>query len=664
MAPPSKYSAEQLAFMQTYQEQFLWCKADQNYEPFWAPFYEEWSKRFPERLEVFKDIPLDQPLTLEQSMIEMIQDLHAIKRLLEKFCNDHGSSKAGRVANSANTGAINKMLGRILKKGSGEKTTCILKPWEMYSKTHYMAKVKDGVMAEQFSQPVRKSSIHLIMQRTKKAFKEESEDVRAAVFAAVEAMKERKRAEIKEVKEQSDTVSKDIYVSKITLILSQFFEELHEMTDWVFTVLMGGPDPAMGGALDISSFHVGTTKMGNRFSQTYPDFAKGIMVPYTQFVERVFSEAMVLTRAQGSLPSTPSSSGLPRPSTPSSSTTAMTPSCTNVSSAPTPLPALNTASQIPLFNPEFMFNPDDNHSAAVPEAPNQSDVNFFSNFTPNPVDTDEDMELMQPLLSMPPQSPNTMSASPSLLQLLQGATMEPHLKQDLALHHGFSLPPYIGYQFENLGGMTTDHVSMGAALLPASASVQTAPFPTLLLVPSLSVSVPEQIVPLPAHSPASIAVVPPLAVVPLPRPSDTANPLEQLRRPSKRQKTKDAVTKGDGHIENSPELEGGHGKCQRFQSKHAAAANNIGQIQASCKGKSAHVMLTTVFIDDDTTLLPDPVALPVILMDTFNMSLLCNESDLGAATSTVTIPGQQSSESIGVGGAVMNILAAALQRLF
>lgn len=62
------------------------------------------------------------------------------------------------------------------------------------------------------------------------------------------------------------------------------------MTDWVFTVLMGGPDPAMGGALDVSSFHVGTTKIGNRFSQTYPDFTKGVMVPYTQFVERIFRE--------------------------------------------------------------------------------------------------------------------------------------------------------------------------------------------------------------------------------------------------------------------------------------------------------------------------------------------------------------------------------------
>ncbi|KAG1760809.1 hypothetical protein EDD22DRAFT_954637 [Suillus occidentalis] len=149
-----------------------------------------------------------------------------------------------------------------------------------------MARVMDKVMAEQSSQPVGKSSIHLITQHTKTAFKEESEDVRAVVFTDVEAMKERKCAKIEEVKKQGDTVSKNIHVSEIALILSQFFEELHEMTDWVFTVLMGGPDPAMGGALDVSSFHVGTMKIGNWFSQIYPNFTKSVMVPYTQFVER------------------------------------------------------------------------------------------------------------------------------------------------------------------------------------------------------------------------------------------------------------------------------------------------------------------------------------------------------------------------------------------
>ncbi|KAG1894368.1 uncharacterized protein F5891DRAFT_1195351 [Suillus fuscotomentosus] len=107
------------------------------------------------------------------------------------------------------------------------------------------------------------------------------------------------------------------YITKIATILTQFFKELHEMTDWVFTVLMGGPYPSMGGILDISSFHVGTTKMGNRFSQAYPHFSENIMIPYTQFVERIFSEAAVLSRGKGLLPGSTMSSTLvitPEPS--------------------------------------------------------------------------------------------------------------------------------------------------------------------------------------------------------------------------------------------------------------------------------------------------------------------------------------------------------------
>lgn len=85
------------------------------------------------------------------------------------------------------------------------------------------------------------------------------------------------------------------YISKIAAILTQFFKELHEMTDWAFTVLMGGPHPAAGGTLDVSSFHVGTTKLGNWFSQAYPQFSQNIMVPYTQFVERVFRQSLLLS---------------------------------------------------------------------------------------------------------------------------------------------------------------------------------------------------------------------------------------------------------------------------------------------------------------------------------------------------------------------------------
>lgn len=69
MAPPTKYSAEQIEFMQTFHDQFLECKAMKNYEPLWNPFCEAWGEKYPERTVVFPDIPLDVDLTEEQSEV-------------------------------------------------------------------------------------------------------------------------------------------------------------------------------------------------------------------------------------------------------------------------------------------------------------------------------------------------------------------------------------------------------------------------------------------------------------------------------------------------------------------------------------------------------------------------------------------------------------------
>ncbi|KAG1723406.1 uncharacterized protein EDB91DRAFT_1255639 [Suillus paluster] len=69
------------------------------------------------------------------------------------------------------------------------------------------------------------------------------------------------------------------------------FGELHEATGWTFSVLLGGPDPSNEGAIDISSLHVGSTKLGNRFNHVFSKFNENVMLPYYEFVSHVFPEA-------------------------------------------------------------------------------------------------------------------------------------------------------------------------------------------------------------------------------------------------------------------------------------------------------------------------------------------------------------------------------------
>jgi hypothetical protein len=108
--------------------------------------------------------------------------------------------------NGQHTATVNKMMKNIMK-GSTGKPTHVLKPWEMYSKTHYM-KVKDAVKTEQeelkkvlFAEPAKKTTLSL-SGISKPLSNNESEKVKAEVLAAIEAMKEVKCVEIEEAKKQ------------------------------------------------------------------------------------------------------------------------------------------------------------------------------------------------------------------------------------------------------------------------------------------------------------------------------------------------------------------------------------------------------------------------------------------------------------------------------
>ncbi|KAG1822784.1 uncharacterized protein BJ212DRAFT_1296747 [Suillus subaureus] len=319
----------------------------------------------------------------------------------------------------------------------------------MYSKIHYQDKVKDAVIAKQHlsSKPDKKSLLSVIKQQTKQAFEEESKEVRDKVFAAVEAMKEKKCAEMQGA---------------------------------------GGQ-----GKSDV-----------NKEVQTYPDFTQSIMAPYTQFVECVFSKAALLTRAKHSIPST-SVSG------PVSGMSALPPQMLNTAnhvlsfeedftyknddtlggitadtspiiSGPA-LPvhhALNTASQMPLFKQDFTFNQNDYLSeAATPQIQehNPLDMNFFPDFPPKPVETAEDIELMQPLIWVILREPLTMKKT-ALLPLLPLASASfpaqsmppfaplpamntPEKEGRPSKHQKTNHPAAegveIGHQFQNLGGFET-----------------------------------------------------------------------------------------------------------------------------------------------------------------------------------------------------------------
>jgi hypothetical protein len=69
MAPQKWATVEEEEFFQVHSAKYQVCQAKRNYTRFWEPVFEEWFATFPERLCIYKDIPLDVDLTVEQKTV-------------------------------------------------------------------------------------------------------------------------------------------------------------------------------------------------------------------------------------------------------------------------------------------------------------------------------------------------------------------------------------------------------------------------------------------------------------------------------------------------------------------------------------------------------------------------------------------------------------------
>jgi hypothetical protein len=66
VSPHSWVSAEQEAYILEHYSNFMQCQAKQDYTTFWPPFFQGWFAKFPERMVVFPDIPINVKLSNDQ----------------------------------------------------------------------------------------------------------------------------------------------------------------------------------------------------------------------------------------------------------------------------------------------------------------------------------------------------------------------------------------------------------------------------------------------------------------------------------------------------------------------------------------------------------------------------------------------------------------------
>ncbi|KAL4063602.1 hypothetical protein V8B97DRAFT_1920400 [Scleroderma yunnanense] len=61
-----------------------------------------------------------------------------------------------------------------------------------------------------------------------------------------------------------------------------------KILDWLFSVIMGGPDPSQEDEISISLWHIGLTALRHHFSQYLKDFNSRYLDPYSSFLHAVY----------------------------------------------------------------------------------------------------------------------------------------------------------------------------------------------------------------------------------------------------------------------------------------------------------------------------------------------------------------------------------------
>ncbi|KAG6818766.1 hypothetical protein H0H93_002005 [Arthromyces matolae] len=289
---------EQHTWLSTYLDDYRERMSDQSYTPFWDRVYEDWEKKYPERVATFPDLSPTDQLTEEQ--------LATLQKAIEKRQAQIQSwfrwrtQKKGRQADKN----VSKQLQKVLL-GSQERLPQLP---HIYSDMFYETKIAP-VVEQQTPKGATNADRFAIANR-----------VTRAMFAAEDpAVVDQVRARFAELKREKDERAErlglgptleDIENPTLTVYLlrksptsirnlenlpaymGRFLEFLHTSTGWSFSCIMGGPDPSMKNEISVKSYHVGWSPAGKDFSRHYRNYEEDVMVPYTEFLHSICARSV------------------------------------------------------------------------------------------------------------------------------------------------------------------------------------------------------------------------------------------------------------------------------------------------------------------------------------------------------------------------------------
>ncbi|KAG2355518.1 hypothetical protein BDR07DRAFT_1493116 [Suillus spraguei] len=279
-------SPEQKDYLETQFSEFLKQQLQGTLLNFWSTVSMEFLNRWPEIDVLYPDKTLSQ--LSEAENVVLGKAVEARKKQIKNWFN-YRSRKGGRSQLNAMTKSITKMLGNKAK-GTRAHTEV-----ENFSKLNYDTAVRSQIKEkiEAGLLVTKNKKLMAVKESTKAAYEAAPSEIRSLCKAKAAEEREAKASVMLSEATATGTPTNAQYAKALEECIgpiSQFFDAVRQLTGWEWSVIGGGPDPRLGGMLNVSSYHTGMNQSGLTWKQATSNFTEKHLNPYLSYLGTVFTE--------------------------------------------------------------------------------------------------------------------------------------------------------------------------------------------------------------------------------------------------------------------------------------------------------------------------------------------------------------------------------------
>ncbi|KDQ29896.1 hypothetical protein PLEOSDRAFT_167688 [Pleurotus ostreatus PC15] len=269
MAPPSKVTVEQKAYLTGLLDQFLEAQKHGRLDKFWPMLSKGWFEQWPahEDTEIADE---------DERKRELRERLSKRQVYLKRWYHN-------RTALKTRGSHVKPLVVQPVKIPRRPQLV------QLYIKKYYKSKIRPLIYAQvpAGGKLTRTEFLAALHDIAPKALEKESDEVKREITDLYEAMHHGKEG-------TEDEATPAMYAAAITELPRQFAaigQELARRTGWSFTLLAGGPDPINGGRLNSIGIHLGENSAGLSFGKANPHFSNSVLNPYAEFLSTVYTQA-------------------------------------------------------------------------------------------------------------------------------------------------------------------------------------------------------------------------------------------------------------------------------------------------------------------------------------------------------------------------------------